>query len=105
MALKKFKQIIKAQKGAIPKKIPKAKFQEEITISKTATIKSIDNKKMNMMAILAGSPEDNAAGLQLHCHVKDKLKKGDTIITIHSESKQRLKEAKDYFKEHNPIKY
>jgi len=104
-AFKKFKQIIKAQKGSIPRKIPIAKFHESMHATKKGKIKSIDNKKMNMMAVLAGSPMDNTAGLYLHKHVKDKVKRGEPLITIHSESKQRLKEAEDYFKRQKPIKY
>ncbi len=104
-AYNKFKQIIKAQKGKIPKEFNFAKYTYTIKATKIGKIKSIHNKKINMVAILAGSPADKGAGLYLHHHVGDKVKKGQELITIYSESKQRINEAKNYFNKSGIIEY
>ena len=58
-----------------------------------------------MVAILAGSPADKGSGLELHLHVRDKVSKGEPLITIYSESKSRIREAKKYFNKSNVIQY
>jgi putative thymidine phosphorylase len=103
-ALKKFSEIIKAQGGTIDHLKP-AKFKKDILMRKTGKIAWIDNKKINSMARIAGSPFDKSAGLYLYKHVGDKLNKGEKIITIYSESKSRLKETIRFFDSQKPIKF
>lgn len=98
----KFKQIIKAQKGEI-NKIKIAKFKHDIIAQKSGKIKEIHNKKINSLARVAGCPVSKSSGLFLYFHLKDKVKKGDKLLTIYSKSKPRLKEAVRYYKEKKPI--
>jgi putative thymidine phosphorylase len=102
-AFEKFKQIIKAQRGSL-KKLRTAKFQKDILMNRNGKITEIDNKKINSLARLAGCPMDKSAGLYLYKHVGDKLKKGEKLLTIYSESKPRIKEAVDFFNSQKPIK-
>jgi len=103
-ALKKFSEIIKAQGGTVDHLKP-AKFKKNILATKTGKILWIDNKKINSLARIAGSPLDKAAGLYLHKHVGEKIKKGEKILTIYSESKTRLRESLRFFKLQKPIKF
>jgi AMP phosphorylase len=102
-AFKKFKQIIKAQGGSL-KNIKPARFKKEIKSKKSGKIISIHNKKINSLARKAGCPLDKSAGLYLCCHVGDKVKKGEKILTIYSESKPRLREAINLYEKTQPIK-
>ncbi len=101
-AFEKFKEIIKAQKGSF-KKIKPAKFRKTILAKKSGTVKEINNKKINSLARMAGCPVDKLAGLQIYLSVKDKIKKGDKILTIHSESSSRIKAAIKFYSKENPI--
>lgn len=101
-AFKKFKQIIKAQKGDI-KKIKTAKFKKDIDAKKSGKIILIHNKKINSLARIAGCPIDKAAGVYLHCAKGDGVKKNEKLITIYSESKSRLRDALDFYKKEKPI--
>jgi len=103
-AFKKFKQIIKAQRRNKPTKLKPAKFKKEINSKKTGKIKEIDNKKINHLARIAGCPVDKSAGLYLYCHVRDKVKKREPIITIYSETKARLNQAVSFYHREKPIK-
>jgi AMP phosphorylase len=101
-ALKKFSEIIKAQKGSL-KNMQIGKFKKDICANSSGKIKSMDNIKINMLARVAGCPVDKSSGLYLYVHVGDKLKKGDKILTIYAHSKPRLHEAVNYYKREKPI--
>ncbi len=103
-ALEKFEEIIKAQ-GGKPRKFSSnlrlAKFHYSFSVKKSGTVKKINNQKINLLARLAGSPKDKRAGLYIHKHPGERIKKGEKLITIHSSSKNRLSDAKLFFKEEN----
>ncbi len=104
-ALKKFEEIIEAQHGSLEKayKMKPARYRKEIIATHDSIVKEINNKKINMLARLAGCPADKTAGVYLHKHVGERVKKGEKIITIFAENKIRLKEAVEYYHTANPI--
>lgn len=101
-ALKKFKEIIKAQKGKVVR-IKPGKFQKHIFSSRSCKIKQIHNKKISHLARITGAPSDKTAGIYLYHHKKEKIKKGEKILTLYSNSKMRLKQASDFYKKAKPI--
>jgi putative thymidine phosphorylase len=103
-AFEKFKQIIVFQGGKL-KKLKLAKFKKNILAKKSSKIYEIDNKKINSLARILGCPTDKSSGIYLYFHVGNKIKKGEPILTIYSESKPRLKEAIKFYKNKNPIKF
>ena len=101
-AYEKFKQIIEAQKGhVVPLKT--AKFTHTILAKKLGKINLIDNRKINHLGRLGGCPIDKGAGLYLHKHVNDKVKKGDSLVTFYSESEIKLSEMISYYSASDPI--
>jgi putative thymidine phosphorylase len=102
-AFAKFKQIIKAQKGNL-NRLKYAKFKKDIRTTKNGKIKEIDNKKITLLARIAGCPMDKSAGLYLYKHVGDKLEKGEKLLTIYAESKTRLREAVSFYLTQKPIR-
>lgn len=104
IAFNKFKQIIEAQKGNISEENMRlAKFSYDIKVNKECRVLLIDNKKINLLARVAGSPIDKKAGLYLWKHIGERLSKGDNLITIYAQSSQRLKDAVDFYKENKII--
>ena len=101
-AFKKFEEIIKAQEGKLTY-LKKSKFSQKIKSKKDGKIAHIENKKISYLARLAGCPLDKASGLYLHKHKNEKIKKGETLLTIYSESKQKMKDSLNYLKEEKPI--
>ena len=91
-ALRKFTEIIEAQHGTI-NHLPRAPLTKNIRATKSGTVVSIENRSINYLGRLAGSPEDKTAGLYLVKRVHDVVKKGDILFTIHSESSDKLAEA------------
>ncbi|MEK6847882.1 MAG: thymidine phosphorylase [Nanoarchaeota archaeon] len=102
-AFEKFKEIVKAQHGSL-RRIKYSKLKKDILSNKTGEIREIDNRKMNNLAKIAGSPIDKSAGVYLYHHVGEKVKKGEKLVTIYSETKTRLNEAAKFFCDMVPIK-
>ncbi|MEK6840605.1 MAG: thymidine phosphorylase [Nanoarchaeota archaeon] len=102
-AFKKFKEIVKAQHGNL-NRIKYAKLKKDILSDRAGEIIEIDNKRINLLARAAGSPVDKPAGIYLYYHLWDRIKKGEKIITIYSETKPRINEALRFFRENPPIR-
>lgn len=107
-AMHKFKEIIEAQSGKVPSleeiESRLGKLKKNILAEKNFKLKSIDNKAMNTIASVAGSPMDKGSGIYLYNHIKDSVKKGDKLITIYSDSKTRLDNALELYEKLQPIK-
>ncbi|MDP3966548.1 MAG: thymidine phosphorylase [archaeon] len=102
-AFKKFNEIINAQGGKVF--MPKlSKIKKDIFSDKSGKIRAVRNKEINSLARVAGCPQDKFAGVYLHCHIGDKVKKGDKILTIYAESHPRLEEAVKYYHKIRPIR-
>lgn len=110
-AYEKFKEIINIQNSQekdsndFEKRISKlqtAKFSRTIKSKKSGTIIEIDNKKINSLCRILGTPETKTAGVYLHKHL-GKTKKSEKLITLYSESKSRLNDAVKFIKEVKPI--
>ena len=103
-AFEKFKEIVKAQDGSLNfEKLNLAKFKKEIIAKKSGKILEIDNKKINLLARIAGCPAEKSSGLYISFQVGDKIKRGQKIITIYSSSKSRLRQAENFYKKENPF--
>lgn len=95
-ALRKFNQIVEAQGK---KRIPKvAKFSRNVCAQNAGIVTAIDNKVISHIARLAGAPKDKTAGLFIHKKIGDKVKKGEKLYTIYSNSQERLTYAADFAK-------
>lgn len=101
-AFEKFNEIIKAQGGNI-KKLRYGKFKKTIFSEHSGKIKEIHNKKINSLARIAGCPADKFSGIYLYSHVGDKIRKGDKLLDLYTDSKLKIQEASKFFKEQKPI--
>jgi thymidine phosphorylase len=94
------KEIIKAQQGSIfdPKDIKIGKFKYSVKANKSGIVRRIGNREISRIARIAGAPLNKGAGIFLHKHVKNKVKKEEKLFTIYSESRQKLDFAKEALK-------
>ncbi len=98
-AWRKFQAICEAQGGM--REIPKAKHFHSYQAKMAGIVTQIDNRRIALVAKLAGAPSDKVAGVDLHIFVKDKVKKGDSLFTIHSYSQGELNYALNYLNDDN----
>lgn len=101
-ALHKFTEIIEAQHGHI-NHLPRAPLTKNIRAHKSGTIINFENRAINYLGRLVGSPEDKTAGIYLIKHVNSQVKKGDIVLTLHAESSEKLSEAVRSLDHMNPI--
>ncbi len=95
-ALKKMKEIIEAQ-GGDPKiksdDIPVGQYKADIESPADGYVVSIDNKAIMAIVRAAGAPDDKGAGLIVHKKGGSYVRKGESLITIYSNSESRLERA------------
>jgi thymidine phosphorylase len=78
------------------RKPPAARLQRVVAVRTAGRIAAIDNRKIARLAKFAGAPDSPAAGLRLHVRLGDEVKKGEPLLTIHSETDTELAYALDY---------
>ncbi|MEM2017871.1 MAG: thymidine phosphorylase [Candidatus Pacearchaeota archaeon] len=105
-AYQKFKEIVIAQGGKInfEDNLQVGKYKTDIKSEKAGEVKGIDNKKIALIAKMAGCPGDKGAGIYLHKKIHDKVKENETLFTIYSESIEKLNHAKRIAKQIKPFK-
>jgi putative thymidine phosphorylase len=106
-AYEKFKEIINAQNGKNNfeerrSNLKLAKFKKIIRVTKSGKIIKISNKGINNLCRILGTPETISAGVYLHKHL-DKVKKGERLLTLYTESKTKMRDALKFLKESEPI--
>lgn len=92
-ALAKFQEIVELQGGRPRIKaddLQSAKYRHTVTAETAGRVYHIDNKMISKIARAAGAPNDKAAGVLLMCERGDKLKRGDPVFEIHSDSEAKL---------------
>lgn len=107
LAYEKFREIINAQNNSNDfdkrvKKLALAKYSKTFVANNDREIKRMDNKRVNMLCRILGAPQTKSAGVYLHKKLGS-VKKGDKIITLYSESKEKLADAIKYFNDSEPI--
>lgn len=95
-ALKKFREIVAAQKGdknITSSSLKLAEFKKEIVSSVSGKIKDINNYNLNTIAKLLGAPKDKKAGIYLLKKLDHNVDKNEPIMIMYSSDKYLLKEA------------
>jgi AMP phosphorylase len=95
-AYKKMIEIINMQGKKIinPHKIKLGKVTYDFVSKKTGVVKEISSKTISKIARVAGAPEDEGAGIYLHKHIGNKVKKGDKLYTVYCRNKSKMEYAK-----------
>lgn len=104
-ALKKFREIVKAQGGSddiASHMLKPSSHMFELKSHYSGKIKDINNYNLNTVAKVLGAPNDKTAGIYLIKKVDQVLDKGDVLLTLYAENKYKLEEAKVTI-EHFPI--
>jgi len=96
-AFKKFKEIIKAQGGKI-KKLRHARNNKIILAKRSGILAHMPSKKINTLARILGCPNEKYSGVYLNACCNKKLKKGQPLATLYSESRVRIKNALEFIK-------
>ncbi len=93
-------KIIQAQRGKHPThtRILQSRFSGDVIAARSGTISHVENSAITKVARLAGAPVDKKAGVYLHSHKGNIIRRGDTLLTVYSESEEKLAFAKEFLK-------
>lgn len=97
-ALKKMREIIKAQGGnsaIISKDLKPGRFSYEVLGEKNGVVKKVNSKNASITAKILGAPQMKGSGIYLYKKIGEQFRKGEPIFILYSESMYNLKEAKD----------
>lgn len=98
LALKKFKEIIKAQKGdpeVTSKNLKPGKYERIIKSDKSGEVTKVMNKNITILAKVLGAPQERDAGMVIYKRIGEKVSKGEDLATLYSNSEYRINEAMD----------
>jgi AMP phosphorylase len=92
-------QIIVAQRGLNPSikadEIQLGKISYHVEALQDEEIIGVDMKYLNTIVRTLGAPAEYKAGIYLHKKLGDKVKKGDILYTLYSESETKMDRAKE----------
>jgi thymidine phosphorylase len=97
----KFQRICEAQGGM---RVPgTAKHRHPLLSGRDGRVVRVDNRKLAKLAKLAGAPDSKAAGVEMHARLGDERRTGDSLCTVHAETRGELEYALDYAAAHPDI--
>ncbi len=105
-AWKKMREMIEAQGGdpnVKPEDIPIGEKKIEIRSVADSYVTHVDNTAITLIARTAGAPTDKGAGIILHVKAGRKVRRGDILMEIYSESSSKLTEAYNLYLKLHPI--
>lgn len=95
-ALTKMREIIGAQNGnskVNPEDIPLGEHRHDLIAPSDGYVATLENRALIRMARAAGAPKFHGAGIYLHAKVGSRVKRGDPVLTLYSESEGKLSDA------------
>lgn len=101
-AYEKMMAICKAQGGFTEPQV--AKYTRAVEAPFTGVLAKIDNRKLAMLAKLAGAPDAREAGVDFYLHLNQKVEKGQPMFTLHANTPGELEYAYEYY-QHNHNHY
>jgi AMP phosphorylase len=107
-ALKQMREIIDAQGGNPDiswENIEIGPHMAEMKATKSGFITEIHNYHINRIAKLAGCPAAKKSGVDVIFKRGSRVKEGDVIFRIYSDSEERLKQAITYYNAHLPQRF
>jgi len=102
-AWEKLQQIIEAQGGNpnIDSEEVKIGTQTyDVKADQDGRVKMVDDSSLDWVARSLGAPSTKEAGVYLHKGAGDSVKKGETLLTLYTNSEHRLKMAREDLKDH-----
>ncbi|MEM0437985.1 MAG: AMP phosphorylase [Candidatus Micrarchaeia archaeon] len=105
-AFEKMREIVEAQGGSRSLRVddlPIGKYKAEFLCEEDGRVEYVCNKKVSRIARAAGSPKSKGAGVVLKCEQGDRVKKGQVLLEIYSDSEAKLDYALKVAHEIQPI--
>ena len=76
--------------------LPIAAHSHVVAATRAGAVRRFDNRKLALIAKLAGAPDAKAAGVDLHVHLGDSIAPGQPLYTIHAHTTGELTYASEF---------
>lgn len=106
LAEKKLREIIAEQGGderIKPEDIEIGDHGEELLADTNGRVMKFDNTVLAYAARIAGAPTNKKAGIYVHKKLGEDVSKGESILTVYSDSSPKAKEALEYIRENSGV--
>ncbi|WP_027328766.1 thymidine phosphorylase family protein [Marinimicrobium agarilyticum] len=100
-AWEQFQRICRAQGGL--KAVPSAPFHTELYATVAGVLARVDNRRLALLAKLAGAPKAPVSGLRLRAKLGDTVEAGDSLATLYAESGGELAYALAFYRDNRDI--
>lgn len=103
-ALEKFREIVERQNGKpdiSEEDLNIGKHTAEVKAKKDGVVSHIENTRISSLGSRTGAPKDKGAGLYIHKKKGDKVDKGDSLMTVYAEKKEKIEETLGMCEENN----
>lgn len=90
----KFQRICEAQGGM--RRPPIARYRRPVAAAAEGRVAAVDNRRLAMVAKLAGAPDAKAAGVELHVRLGSAVTAGEPLYTVNAETPGELAYALAY---------
>ncbi|GAB4078826.1 thymidine phosphorylase [Nostocoides australiense] len=101
-ALDVWKRMIRAQGGDPDAPLPVAKEREQVVAERDGFVTTMDAYAVGVAAWRLGAgrarkedPVQAGAGVEIHCKPGDQVRKGDPVLTLHTDTPERFGRAKE----------
>lgn len=97
-ALKKMKEIIKAQGGnsaIISDSLKPGRYSYIVEAKKKGQVHKINSRNASIIAKILGAPDQKKSGIYLHKKIGEEFMGNEKLFTLYSEQASRIKEARD----------
>jgi len=105
-AMKKFREIVAAQKGNYDIRsddLVPGEFTADVASVKSGYVHAISNKELVAIAMAAGSPSDKGAGILLMKKKGQRVEKGDVLFQIYGDNKAKVDRARELAAKYRPF--
>ena len=92
-AFRKFREIVVAQGGSKGLRVPRAKHFHVVFSKRAGIVSGMHNRHLARLARVAGAPSDKTAGVYLCVKKGSKVRKGDRLFVVYSQSRDKLDNA------------
>lgn len=97
----KFQAICEAQGGL--RTLAQARFRRDVTAPRAGAVVSVHNRRLAKVAKLAGAPRAALAGVDFLAPLGARVEAGQTLFTLHAETRSELDYATAYLAASGPI--
>jgi thymidine phosphorylase len=79
---------------------PVSRYQHPVVAERSGVVAHLNMRSLAKAAKLAGAPADQAAGIEMHVRLGERVARGQPLFTMHADTRGELHYALDFLRAH-----